>query len=119
MSPSVVPSRTALGREAEARVARAYERAGYAILGRNVRLGALEIDVIAVREGTVVFSEVRRRAADAWVAPTATVDGRKRARLRRAAARYLSEHPELRGLAVRFDVVGVQDGLLELVANAF
>lgn len=98
--------RTATGRRAEALIASHLEEQGYAILGRNVRVGRLELDVIARRGDLVVVCEVRSRRTDAWVMPAETVDQRKIARIRRATARWLSEQ-RLGGVDVRFDVASV------------
>lgn len=84
--------RAELGREAEALVAEHLVTQGFAVLGRNVRFGRLEIDLIARRDRLVVFCEVRARAHDRFVAPAATIDPRKIARLRQAAGQWLKQH---------------------------
>jgi len=70
---------------AETMAARYLRRAGYVILGRNVRVGHLELDLVARDGDAVVVVEVRARGRGAWVAPLATIDRTKRDRLRRAA----------------------------------
>jgi Holliday junction resolvase-like predicted endonuclease len=40
-------------------------------------------------------------------------------RIRRAADVWLSQHPECRGLRLRFDVVVERSGQLEQIADAF
>ena len=79
------------------------------MLGRNVRVGKLEIDVLARERDLVVLVEVRHRGRTAFVGGLASVDARKRGRLRRAAERLWRERfrgdPSVR--AVRFDVVSV------------
>ena len=60
---------------------------GFAILGRNVRLGPLELDIVARRGALVVVVEVRTRGRGARVGPFESIDGTKRARLRRAVER--------------------------------
>lgn len=76
---------------------------GLRIVGRNVRLGGVEIDLLA-RDGAVtVLVEVkaRRRGGPVGPAPEDHVDARKAHRLRRAAA-------AVRARAVRIDVVAVE-----------
>ena len=63
---------------------------GYAIIERNFRCRAGEIDIIACRGGTLVFTE----------------DRRKQLHMRRAASWYLQMH-RIRSTPVRFDVVEV------------
>ena len=103
------PPRRALGAEGESLAAGHLRRLGYRIAARNVRAGGVEIDLVAVRGRLVVFVEVKTRSSRAFGAPEGAVDARKRARLVRGAAAWLSEH---RGLArrVRFDVIVCEPG---------
>lgn len=96
-----------LGNRAEALAAAHLVEHGYAIIDRNVRVGRLEIDVIARRGQLVVFCEVRARTDDTWVAPHHTVDARKAGRIRAAAARWLREHASGRHASIRLDVASV------------
>jgi putative endonuclease len=95
-----------LGRLGEAVAARFLERRGLTVLARNARSRLGEIDLVA-RDGTsLVFVEVKARRPGAADPPQSAVDGRKRARLTRAALAYLARHP-LGTLRCRFDVVAV------------
>jgi len=81
------PSRTALGREAEAFVVERLEALGLPIEARNLRLGALEIDIV-LRDGrTIALVEVRRRGPGSLTRPLSSVGYPKRVFLERAAAR--------------------------------
>ena len=103
-------TRTALGRLAETAVADYLVAAGYEVLARNLRLGALELDVVARRGPLVVVVEVRTRGPGALEGPFESVTPAKRARLRRAVARLWRERlegmPEVR--RVRIDVAAVR-----------
>ena len=79
---------------------------GYAIIERNFRCRAGEIDIIACRGGTLVFTEVKTRTGDAFGTPAEAVDRRKQLHMRRAASWYLQMH-RIRSTPVRFDVVEV------------
>lgn len=80
-------SRTRRGRDAE-RVAIDYlEAAGFTILGTNVRLGYLEIDVMARKGPLVVLVEVRTRGPRSYVGAFGSVTAVKRRRLQQAAER--------------------------------
>ena len=76
-----------LGRRAEAAVARFLERQGYQIVGHNLRLGHLELDIVARVDTTIVVVEVRTRGAGAWTTAIGSIDGNKRSRIRRAGER--------------------------------
>ena len=99
-------SRPILGQNGEDVAAAFYEARGFDVLDRNYRVGEGEIDVIARREGLVVFCEVKTRRSDSWGQPAEAVDWRKQQRLRRLAARYMRERKP--GPAeIRFDVVSI------------
>ncbi len=84
------------------------ERAGYRILARNWRAGRLELDLV-VRDGeTIAFVEVKTRRPGPQ-RPAEAVDRRKRAHLRRAAARWIASRREWAS-EYRFDVVAVTLG---------
>lgn len=99
-------TRAELGRNAERIVAEHLSQLGFEVLGRNVRFGRLEIDIIARRGPLLVFCEVRGRKHDRFVAPAATVGARKIAHLRRAAYQWLRANRPGE-VDVRFDVAAV------------
>lgn len=97
-----------LGRWGEDVAARHLERAGFRILDRNWRAGRLEIDLVVRDGGTIAFVEVKTRRPGPQH-PAEAIDRRKRARLRKAAARWITTHAE-RAREYRFDVVSVSVG---------
>ena len=104
-----LPPRAALGRKGENAAARFLEGKGYRILDRNYRTLRGEIDLIAFRDGTLAFVEVRSQTQPADIDPLYTVTPRKQARVVRAAHAYCTERRTLRPDAtLRFDVVTVR-----------
>ncbi len=100
-------SRNELGAEGERRAADHLEARGYRIVGRNVRAGGVEMDLIARRGHLVVFVEVKTRRAGGPGSGEDAVDARKRLRLVRGAAAWMREKP--RGVQrARFDVIVCQ-----------
>src|SRR5262245_5009613 len=107
-----------LGDDAEARVAATLEGLGWQILGRGVRVGRAELDLVVVDPGPpaeLVIVEVRWRARRDFGLPEETVDHRKRSRIRGAAfsLRERGELPDgtrLPSLGLRFDLVAVEPG---------
>lgn len=81
-------------------------RRGFAIIGRNVRVGRLELDVIAQRGNLVVFCEVRSRHRAGIALPYESIDARKIERVRRAALGWLVARGGPRR-DVRFDVASI------------
>jgi len=104
-----VNARQQFGRAAEAAAARHLVREGWTILGRNVRIGRGELDLIARRGGVLAFVEVKARRSAQYGAPEDAVDGRKRRKVARLAELWLAARPwALRGASeVRFDVIAV------------
>lgn len=72
---------------AERVVASYLDAKGLVVLGTNVRVGRLEIDVLARDGDTIVVVEVRTRGARSWVSGFDSIDRRKIERVRRAGER--------------------------------
>ncbi|MGP3972499.1 YraN family protein [Streptomyces sp. 8N114] len=101
-----------MGRYGEDLAARRLREAGMAILERNWRCAEGEIDIIARDADAVVICEVKARRAAPFQHPMEGLPPAKTARLRRLAARWLSEcwvarygRPPTGG--VRIDLVGI------------
>jgi putative endonuclease len=103
------------GDAAEGLVAARLEAAGWTILGRQMRVGRHELDIIAVDPGppgALVIVEVRARTDPRFGLPEETVDRRKVARLHAAIGRLLAagrlpDGRPLPRLPIRLDVVAV------------
>lgn len=63
---------------------------GYTIAKNNVRIGNVEIDLIARKGDRVIFVEVKTRSGD-YVDPLQSIDAEKTRRLIRAADIYMRE----------------------------
>jgi len=98
--------------------ARWYERQGYVVLDRNWRCREGEIDLVVARGRLVVFSEVKTRSSDAFGSPASAVTATKQARIRRVAMRWLGVNA-VRGASLRFDVVCVIGGSIDVIEAAF
>ncbi|MBI3746061.1 MAG: YraN family protein [Chloroflexi bacterium] len=104
------------GDEAERLVSERLLAAGWRILGRQVRVGRAELDIVAVDPAVparLVVVEVRSRASRAFGLPEETVDARKRLRLRRAAQALreqgaLADGTPVPPLPLRLDLVVVE-----------
>jgi putative endonuclease len=99
-----------LGTLAEQAVADFLLRQGYTIIGRNVRVGQLEVDILARHGDAVAVVEVRTRGGRSWQSALDSVGATKRERLRRAAQvlwnRRFCRMPGIERM--RFDVASVQ-----------
>jgi putative endonuclease len=81
-------------------------RKGWRVLQRRFRDGHRDVDLIAEREGTVAFVEVKARSGASFGSPVDAVDWRKRRELGRSARMWISRHGRA-GESYRFDVIGV------------
>ncbi len=105
--PSSAPdSTTARGRRFEAAAARYLEAAGWQVVGRNVRAGRLEIDLIIRRGRIVAFVEVKGRAGRGTGHPLEAITHRKRRDVGRVARQWIRNHGRP-GECYRFDAVAV------------
>ena len=76
---------------------------GYTVLAHHVCYREGELDLIAQTGETLAVVEVKLRTGD-FMTGSEAVTSRKQERIRRALGRYLSEHPALDDLYIRFDV---------------
>ncbi len=91
------------GAAGEALAAAYLELAGCPIVGRNLRLGGVEVDLLANDGEVRVVVEVKLRGRSDYGGAALAVDAAKRERLRRAARAL-----EREGRPVRIDVVAVE-----------
>jgi putative endonuclease len=115
-------NRKQFGQEAEDATVQFLRNSGYDIRARNFRCPYGEVDVVAEKEGTVCFVEVRMRSTAAWGDPSHTVSHSKQRKVVKAALRYLFQH-DLSDRMIRFDVVSVVGrgarAQVEHIPNAF
>ena len=105
----------AQGDDAESLVAADLARRGWSIVARNLRAGRGELDLVAVDPGPprmLVIVEVRWRRSRAFGLAEESLDYRKRAHLRAAIARLLTDGlpaatglPSSASLPIRVDLV--------------
>ena len=96
----------ALGETGERVAERWLARQGWRIIQRRFRSGHRDIDLVAERDGMVIFVEVKARTGDRFGDPVEAVGWRKQRELARSAAVWIARHGRL-GESYRFDVVGV------------
>lgn len=110
--------RQALGRDGERAAARWYRRRGYSVVAQNWRHGRGELDLIACRGQVLVFCEVKTRTDTRFGSGFEAVTADKQRRVRALAAAYLDTNGGWRG-TLRFDVVSVVGGHIEVLTDAF
>ena len=96
----------ATGNQGEALAVREMRKMGYRILEQNYRTAYGEIDIIAEKDGILVFAEVKMRKSDTYGKPAEAVDRRKQKHIIETAQAYLAEK-EVTEKDCRFDVAEV------------
>jgi len=94
---------TKQGQIGEERAVRYLKRQGYRILGRNLRLGRGELDIVAQQDELLVFVEVK--AHKTRESGLLAVHPDKCSRLQSAAEMWLSRNPDYHDLQCRFDLI--------------
>lgn len=79
---------------------------GYQILERNFRYGHGEIDIVASKDGWLVFVEVKLRRNLEYGRPEESVSQSKRKQIRKVASAYMFEK-NIEEVDTRFDFVGI------------
>ena len=94
-----------LGRKGESLAKAHLENAGYEIKEENWRYSRAEIDLIAYKDGIIIFAEVKTRTGNFFGEPEDFVDARKQKILIKAADEYIYKINH-QG-EVRFDIISV------------
>jgi len=104
-----VNARQQFGRAAEEAAARYLTQSGWRLLGRNVRIGRGELDIVARRGRVLAFIEVKARRTHTCGAPEDAVSSLKRRQVARLAELWLAARPwATDGIDdVRFDIIAV------------
>lgn len=112
-------NRRLVGTEQETKVQEYLQKQGYEILARNFYTKHGEIDLIAKKDGYLVFIEVKYRADERFGAPEEAVDFRKQKKIIAAAQYYLYKNQIPFDTPCRFDVAGVMREEIRITENAF
>lgn len=105
-----------IGDAGEELAAKELAKAGYFILDRNFRTRFGEIDIVAKKENTLIFVEVKAKKNDAFGAPAEMVTRGKQKKIIHTAQSYIQEN-EYQG-TWRIDVVAIMGDEIEILENA-
>jgi putative endonuclease len=92
-----------------------YRLRGYRLVAANARTGRYELDLVLRRGGRLLVVEVKEKGGSGFGGPLEMIDEDKVRRVHTAAAGWLAAHPELAGLEVGFEAVGVCGRRIERV----
>ena len=101
------PHKQQLGKLGEDLAVTYLHKHGYRIIDRNFKARYGEIDIICVKDNTLIFVEVKTRIGHAFGAPEESVTPRKLREVIQTAQYYVVKHPNLPE-AERIDVIGIE-----------
>jgi len=99
-------TKTSIGAGGEQAAVDYLQKNGYEILKKNYRTCGVEIDLVAKKDDTVCFIEVKTRGSEDFGLPEEYVDFRKRKRIIRGARVFLARKTYA-DARVRFDIISV------------
>ena len=109
-----------VGAEAEERACWFLSELGYQILKRNWQIRGGELDIVAQKDGVLVFIEVKARYSHEFGLPIESITYSKTRFLRRSAQIYMHQY-HLEKMQSRFDLVCIDYVLgnpkIELIEN--
>ncbi len=102
-----------LGARGEALAWNFLKKSGYSIVEKNYRTRFGEMDVIAEKEGSLIFIEIKTRRNHHFGLPAEAVDWRKRRKMIQVAESYLQQK-KMENREARFDILSITwDGTTE------
>jgi len=114
-------NKSTLGEQGETIAAIRLQQHGYKLITKNWRFKHKEIDIIAQKDGEIVFVEVKTRSNTFFEAPSEAVTIKKQRLLVEAANQYMIKNNI--DMEARFDVVSViisgGNEIVEIMENAF
>ena len=106
-----------LGKHGEEQAAKYLKLSGYTILERNFKNPFGEVDIIACKDGTVAFIEVKTRRGENYGSPSEAVDRKRMSKYIQAANYYF--YGKQIDATVRFDIIEILHGEINHIDNAF
>ena len=106
-----------LGKQGEKKAREYLKSNGWKILESNYTTPFGEIDIIAKKDDTVAFIEVKTRLSDVFGIPSEAVTNQRKLRYIRGANYYFSN--KIIDCTVRFDIIEVFKNELNHIENAF
>ncbi len=92
---------------------------GYQIVARNFHSIYGEIDIIAIKDGILVFVEVKGRNNLKFGNPEESISNKKILSIIRTAEIFLAKNPNLEFKEIRFDIISIFKNNINHIKNAF
>jgi putative endonuclease len=105
-----------LGQSGERKAEKFLLSGGYDVLEKNFRCKFGEIDIIAQKDGVLVFVEVKTRSGSGYGMGFESVTRSKQEKLLLTAQTYMANR---KPMPARFDVISIDKGEITHIKNAF
>ena len=106
-----------LGKKGEKAACKYLKKAGWKIIKTNYKNPFGEVDIIARKDETLAFIEVKTRTNENFGAPSEAVNYDRRQRYIMGAKHYFAgREPDV---TVRFDIIEILNGEINHIENAF
>jgi ribonuclease HII len=105
------PTNTAIGNAAETSAAEWLVGQGFEIIERNWKTRFCEIDIVARKDSTLFFVEVKHRKTAGQGGGMAAVTDRKQRQMRFAATLYLTKHPGMNARLAALATTGLSTAI--------
>jgi putative endonuclease len=116
-SPKFSKSNVQKGKDAEDKALEFLTQKGYELLARNYRFGKGEIDLVVVKENTLVFVEVRSLQSADFGFPEQSISEKKKQLLQKTAENFIFEKNWQKN--IRFDIIALLGKQIEHFEDAF
>lgn len=107
------------GKHGEFIAAEKYIQNGAKILETNFRFKHCEVDIIIQEGEEIVFAEVKSWSQYNRDGLEFSIDQRKCSNIIQVAKHFLQTNPEFLEKQVRFDVVFIKNGIIDIIKDAF
>jgi putative endonuclease len=116
-NPKPLKNNIQKGKDAEDKALEFLTQKGYELLARNYRFGKGEIDLVLVKENTLIFVEVRSLQSADFGFPEQSISEKKKKLLQKTAENFIFEKNWQKN--IRFDVVALLGKQIEHFEDAF
>lgn len=94
------------GKKGEELASKYLKNNGYEVINQNFRCKLGEIDLIAIKNNTIIFIEVKTRSNTKFGTPEQAVDSNKRKHILRTSQVFLAKN-KLNNYDLRFDIISI------------
>jgi putative endonuclease len=101
-------SKKSIGKYGEFLACIYYERAEFFIIYRNVRTKSGEIDIIALKKGSIYFIEVKTRSNSKFGYPEEAISEEKKERIKRCVSEFLEDNKVYEDYEVYYHVCAIR-----------